>query len=55
MYGLTPPLALAVAEPLLPPLHKTLFDDMDTEGPPILLINTAMGLAHPFESVTVTW
>ena len=46
-------MALAVAEPLFPPLQKMLLTEMVTRGAPELLTETVPVLAQPEESLTV--
>jgi hypothetical protein len=52
--GLVPPEGVTVAEPLLFPLHKTLVDDIASEGPAELEIVRLEVTEQLFASVTVT-
>ena len=50
-----PPTAVTVADPLLPPLHDTLVEEIEAEravGSPMI---THFEIVHPLASVTVTW
>ena len=48
-------MAVTVAEPLLPPLHKTFADaEMVAVGPLALVTMTDAVAVHPLASVTVT-
>ena len=50
-----PPVALAVAPPLFPPLHKTLVcEDIEIVGPPLLATIPVAVAVQPFASVAVT-
>ena len=50
---LVPPLAVAVAVPVFPPLHNTSVESAVTLGPP-MSFNDALAVSlHPFASVTI--
>jgi hypothetical protein len=55
VYGPIPPVAVAVADPVLPPKQAMFVDaEIEAVGPPELVTTATAVVVQPFASVTVT-